>query len=102
MSSKEDTGKRALLCKPSHDVDSRKPRALLCKPSRDEDSRKLILSVVLDQGRQKGLRYKKGIYANRTDIHGKPNIELVRYSSRKREEKGEMRENGQETENGYT
>jgi hypothetical protein len=42
-----------------------------------------ILSVVLDQGRQKGLRYEKGIYANRTDIYGKPNIELVRYSSRK-------------------
>ncbi len=49
---------RALLCKTSRDVDSRKPilsvvldqglaekaqkpRALLCKPSRDEDSRKL-------------------------------------------------------------
>jgi hypothetical protein len=49
---------------------------------------------VLDQGRQKGLRYKKGIYANRTDIYGKPNIELVRYSSRK-EGKGKLRENGQ-------
>ncbi len=42
---------------------------------------------MLEQGRQKGLRYKKGIYANRTDIHGKPNTELVRYSSRKRKEK---------------
>jgi hypothetical protein len=41
-----------------------------------------ILSVVLDQGQQKGLRYKKGIYANRTDIYGNLNIELVRYSSR--------------------
>ncbi len=25
---------------------------------------------MLDQGRQKGLRYKKGIYANRRDIYG--------------------------------
>jgi hypothetical protein len=32
---------------------------------------------------------------NRTDIHGKPNIELVWYSSRKRKEKGRLRENGQ-------
>ncbi len=54
-----------------------------------------ILSVVLDQGQQKGLRYKKGIYANRTDIHWKPNIGLIRYSSRKRKQKGILRENGQ-------
>jgi hypothetical protein len=44
----------------------------------------------------------KGIYANRIDIPGKPNIEPVRYGSRKREEKGRMRGNGQETENEYT
>jgi hypothetical protein len=50
---------------------------------------------VLDQGWQKGLRYKKGIYANWTDIHGKPNIGLVQYSSRKRKEKEKLRENGQ-------
>jgi hypothetical protein len=49
---------------------------------------------VLDQGRQKGLRYEKGIYANRTDIYGKPNIGLVWYSSRKRKEKGRLREKG--------
>ncbi len=50
---------------------------------------------MLDQGRPKGLRYKKGIYANRTDTHGKPNIELVWYSSKKRKEKGRLRGNGQ-------
>jgi hypothetical protein len=33
-------------------------RALLCKLSRDKDSRKLILSVMLDQGRQKGSETK--------------------------------------------
>ncbi len=85
---------RALLCKPSRDVDSRKPRALLCKPSRDEDLRKLVLSVMPDQGRQKGLRYKKGIYANRTDIYGKPNIGIVRHSSRNRKKKGRLQEKG--------
>ena len=58
-SSKEDTGKRALLCKPSRDVDSRKPRALLCKPSRDVDSRKLILAVTLDQGPAKKTQEKE-------------------------------------------
>ena len=73
------------LCKPSRDEDSRKPRALLCKPSRDKDSRK-----------------PRAFMQNRADIHGKPNIELVRYGSRKQEEKGKMRGNGQETENGYT
>ncbi len=58
----EDSRKlRALLCKPSRDEDSRKLRALLCKPSRDEDSRKLILSVMLDQGRQRRLRIQTGI-----------------------------------------
>ncbi len=31
---------------------------------------------------------QKGIYANRTDIHGNPTRELVWYSSREREEKG--------------
>ncbi len=31
---------------------------------------------------------QKGIYANRTDIHGKPTRGLVRYSSREREKKG--------------
>jgi hypothetical protein len=44
---------------------------------------------VLDQGRQKGLRYKKGIYANRTDIPGNPNIELhsiARKDGRKKED----------------
>jgi hypothetical protein len=76
---------RALLCKSSCDVDSRKltlsvvldqgqqkrlreqrallckPRALLCKPSRDEDSRKLTLAVVLDQGLAKKTQETKGI-----------------------------------------
>ncbi len=52
---------RALLFKPSRDEDSRKPRALLCKPSRDKDSRKLVLSVMLDQGRQRRLRMQTGI-----------------------------------------
>jgi hypothetical protein len=52
---------------------------------------------VLDQGRQKWLRYKKGIYANWTDIYGKPNIELVWYSSRKRKEKGRPQEKGPRT-----
>ncbi len=52
---------------------------------------------MLDQGRQKGLRYKKGIYANRTDVYGKPNIGLVRHSSRKRKEKGRRREKGLRT-----
>ncbi len=47
---------------------------------------------MLDQVRQKGLRYKKGIYANRTDIHGNPNIELVRYSLRKWKEKEDCEE----------
>ncbi len=50
---------------------------------------------MLDQGRQKRAQVQKGIYANRTDIHGEPNLELVRYSSGKREEKGKPRENGQ-------
>jgi hypothetical protein len=36
-------------------------RALLCKPSRDEDSRKLILTVVLDQGLAKKVQETKGI-----------------------------------------
>ncbi len=48
-----------------------------------------ILSVVLDQGRQKGLRYNKGIYANWTDIHGKPNMGLygiARENGRKKED----------------
>ncbi len=31
---------------------------------------------------------QKGIYANRTDIHGKPTRGLVQYSSRGREKKG--------------
>jgi hypothetical protein len=31
------------------------------KPSRDEDSRKLVLSVMLDQGRQRRLRTQTGI-----------------------------------------
>jgi hypothetical protein len=31
---------------------------------------------------------QKGIYANRTDIHGKPTRGLVRYSLREREKKG--------------
>jgi nitrogen fixation protein FixH len=39
----------------------RKQRALLCKPSRDVDSRKLTLSVVLDQGRQKRLREQRAL-----------------------------------------
>jgi hypothetical protein len=55
---------------------------------------------VLDQGRQKGLRYKKGIYANRTDIHGKPNIELVWYSSRNRRKKEDCEETDKELEHG--
>jgi hypothetical protein len=55
---------------------------------------------VLDQGRQKGLRYKKGIYANRTDMYGKPNIGLVRYSSRKRKEKEDCEETDKELEYG--
>jgi hypothetical protein len=56
-----------------------------------------ILLTVLDQGRQKGLRYKKGIYANRTDVHGKPDLELVRYSSRKWEEKGNCKKTDKRT-----
>jgi hypothetical protein len=68
---------RALLCKPSRDEDSHKPRALLCKPSRDEDSRK-----------------PRAFMQNRTDIHRKPNIELVRYSSRK----GRKKENCEKTD----
>ncbi len=86
-SSKKGSGnKRALLCKPSRDEDSRKlilsvmldqglakkaqetkrallckPRALLCKPSRDEDSRKLTLTVVPDQGLAKKAQETKGI-----------------------------------------
>ncbi len=54
---KKDTGK-GHLCKPSRDVDSRKPRALLCKPSRDVDSRKPILAVMLDQGLAKETQEK--------------------------------------------
>ncbi len=46
----KETQAKGHLCKPSRDVDSRKPRALLCKPSRDVDSRKSILAVMLDQG----------------------------------------------------
>jgi hypothetical protein len=81
---------RALLCKSSRDVDSRKltltvvldqglakkaqeQRALLCKPSRDVDSRKLTLAVILDQGLAKktqGTKEKWHCYANRTDIYG--------------------------------
>ncbi len=96
-------------------------KGIYANQSRDVDSRKLILSVMLDQGRQKRLRKQtgivmqtkswwgftqtkscqscwikvgkkgsgtKGIYAKRTDIHGKPNLELVRYSSGKQKEKG--------------
>ncbi len=53
---------------------------------------------MLDQGRQKGLRYKKGIYANRMDIYGKPNIGLVWHSPRKRKEKGDWEKKDQELE----
>ncbi len=46
-------------------------RALLCKTSRDVDSRKLTLSVVLDQGpAKKAQETKRALYANRTDIYG--------------------------------
>jgi hypothetical protein len=82
---------------------SGRKRALLCKPSHDEDSRKLksCQSCYFKVGK-KGSGTNKGIYANRTDIHEKQNIGLVRYSSRKREEKGKLQGNGQGTENGYT
>jgi hypothetical protein len=121
-SGKEDTGKRALckpsrdtdsrrlvlavmldqgparetqakghLCKPSRDVDSRKPRALLCKPSRDVDSCKLILAVMLDQGLAKKTQ-EKGHLCKPDGYIWKLNIGLVRYSPRKRKEKGK-REN---------
>ncbi len=36
-------------------------RALLCKPSRDVDSRKITLSVMLDQGQQKSLREQRAL-----------------------------------------
>ncbi len=76
-SSKEDTGKkRALLCKlklwcgfmqtiPGSHAESRfskketqEQRALLCNKSWWGFTQTKILSVMLDQGRQKGLRYK--------------------------------------------
>jgi hypothetical protein len=75
-------------------------KGIYANQSRDVDSRKLFLSVMLDQGRQRRLRKQTGIYANRTDIHGKPNLELVRYSSRKREEKEDCEKTDKELEYG--
>jgi hypothetical protein len=87
----KETQAKGHLCKPSHDVDSRKPRALLCKPSRDVDSCKSILAVMLDQGLAKKTQ-EKGHLCKPDGYIWKPNIGLVRYSLRKRKEKGK-REN---------
>jgi hypothetical protein len=76
----------ALLCK---------SRALLCKPSRDVDSRKLTLAVVLDQGLAKRRR-KKGIVCKPDRYIRKPNLELVRNSSKETEGKRKQRETDQE------
>ncbi len=81
------------------DVDSRKPRALLCKPSRDVDSRKLILAVVLDQGLAKKTQ-EKGHSCKPDGYTRKPNPGLVRYSSRKRKEKGKRENRIKELEHG--
>ncbi len=53
-----------------------------------------ILSVVLDQGRQKGLRYKKGIYANQTDIHENWTLGLYGIA----QENGRKKENCEKTD----
>ncbi len=68
------TQTKGILCKPSRDKDSRKSRALLCKSKLWQ-----------------GLIQTKGIYANRTDICGNPNIELVQYSSRKEGKRNKAR-----------
>ncbi len=68
-------------------MDSRKPRALLCKPSRDVDSCKSILAVMLDQGLAKKTQ-EKGHLCKPDGYTWRPNIGLVRYSLRKRKEKG--------------
>jgi hypothetical protein len=83
----KETQAKGHLCKPSRDVDSRKPRALLCKPSHDEDSCKLILAVMLDQGLAKKTQ-EKGHLCKPDRYIWKPNIGLVRFSLRKRKEKG--------------
>ncbi len=45
------------------------PRALLCKPSHDVDSRKLILAVVLDQGSAEKDTGEKGIVMQTGQIY---------------------------------
>jgi hypothetical protein len=52
---------------------------------------------VLDQGRQKGLRYKRA-FMQIGRIHTENrNLELVWYSSRKQEEKGKLQAKGPRT-----
>jgi hypothetical protein len=58
----------------------------------DEDSRKLNPDSRARLRSAKMAHVQKGIYANRTDIHGKPTRGLVQYSSREREKKGNCEE----------
>jgi hypothetical protein len=83
----KETQAKGHLCKPSRDVDSRKPRALLCKLSRDVDSCKSILAVMLDQGLAKETQ-EKGHLCKPDGYTRKPNLELARHGSRNRKEKG--------------
>jgi hypothetical protein len=64
-------------------------RALLCKPSCDEDSRKPFLAVMPNQVSAERRHRRNGhCYANRMDIYRKPALRLVQYSSGEWEEKG--------------
>jgi hypothetical protein len=69
--------------------ETQEKRALLCKPSCDEDSRKLFLAVMPNQGSAER-RHRRDVhcYANRMDIYGQPTLGLVRYSPGEWEEKG--------------
>jgi hypothetical protein len=77
--------------------ETQEKRALLCKPNRDEDSRKLFLAVMPNQGLAERRHRRNGhCYANWMDIHGQPTLVLVRYSSGEWEEKGNCEETDKE------
>ncbi len=63
-------------------------QGIVMQKSHDEDSRKLNPDSCARSRLAKTAQVQKGIYANRTDIHEKQTLGLVRYSSGEREKKG--------------
>jgi hypothetical protein len=69
-------------------------RALLCKPSCDVDSHKPFLAVMLNQGSVEKTQEERALLCKADRYIRKPNLELVRDSSKETEGKRKQQENG--------